>query len=63
MKNIAARKRKQVPDDYLIIGIDLHKKKHAAVVITQDTTLDKCKFDNTSEGLEIMLDRVIVEMV
>ena len=64
MQNTAARKRKQVPEGYLIIGIDPHKKKHAAVAITQDfTTQARFKFDNTREGLEMMLDRVRVEMV
>ncbi len=49
MKNTAARKLKQVPEGYLI-RIDPHKKKHAAVAITQDfTTRDKFKFDNTRE--------------
>jgi hypothetical protein len=36
MKNTAARKRKQVPEGYLVIGVDPHKKRHAAVAITQD---------------------------
>jgi len=64
MENTAARKRKQVPEGYLIIGIDPHKKRHAAVAITQDlTTRDKFKFDNTKEGLEIMLRRARTEMV
>jgi hypothetical protein len=64
MKNTAARKRKQVPEGYLIIGVDPHKKRHAAVAITQDfTTRDKFRFDNTREGLEMMLDRAKVEMV
>ncbi len=37
----------------MIIGIDPHKKKHAAVAITQDFTIrDRFKFDNTREGLE-----------
>jgi transposase len=64
MENTAARKRKQVPEGYLIIGVDPHKKKHAAVAITQDfTTRDKFKFDNTREGLETMLRRVRTEMV
>ena len=35
MENTAARKRKQVPEGYLIIGIDPHKKRHAGVAITQ----------------------------
>jgi len=64
MENTLARKLKQVPEGYLIIGIDPHKKKHAAVAITQDfTTRDKFKFDNTREGLEIMLRRARTEMV
>jgi transposase len=64
MKNTAARKRKQVPEGYLVIGVDPHKKRHAAVAITQDfTTQAKFKFDNTREGLEMMLDRAGVEMV
>lgn len=64
MENTAARKLKQVPEGYLIIGVDPHKKRHAAVAITQDlTTRDKFKFDNTREGLETMLRRVRTEMV
>ena len=64
MENNAARKRKQVPEGYLVIGVDPHKKRHAAVAITQDfTTQAKFKFDNTREGLEAMLDRAKVEMV
>jgi len=64
MENTAARKRKQVPEGYLVIGIDPHKKRHAAVAITQDfTTRDKFKFDNTGEGLETMLRRARTEMV
>jgi len=53
MRNNAAMKRKQVPEGYLVVGVDPHKKRHAAVAITQDfTTRDKFKFDNTREGLE-----------
>jgi transposase len=66
MKNTAARKRKQVPEGYLVIGVDphKHKKRHAAVAITQDfATQAKFKFDNTSEGLEMMLDQARAEMV
>lgn len=64
MENTAARKRKQVPERYLVIGVDPHKKRHAAVAITQDfTTQAKFKFDNTREGLEMMLDRARVEML
>jgi len=64
MENTAARKRKQVPEGYLVVGIDPHKKRHAAVAITQDfTTRDKFKVDNTREGLEVMLRRARMEMV
>jgi len=64
MKNTAARKRKQVPEGYLIIGVDPHKKKHAAVAITQDFTIrDRFKFDNTREGLEFLLRRIRIGMV
>ena len=64
MQNTAARKLKQVPEGYLIVGVDPHKKKHAAVAITQDFTIrDRFKFDNTREGLEFLLRRVRAEMV
>jgi transposase len=64
MKNTAARKRKQVPERYLVIGVDPHKKRHAAVAITQDFTAQaKFKVDNTREGLETMLGRARAEMM
>jgi transposase len=64
MENTAARKRKQVPEGYLIIGVDPHKRRHAAVAITQDFSIrDKFKFDNTREGLETLVRRVRMEMV
>ena len=64
MKNTAARKRKQVPEGYLVIGVDPHKKRHAAVAITQDFTAQaKFKVDNTREGLETMLGRARAEMM
>jgi transposase len=64
MENTAARKRRQVPEGYLVIGVDPHKKRHAAVAITQDFTIhSKFKFDNAREGLEMMLDRARAETV
>jgi len=64
MENTAARKLKQVPEGYLIIGVDPHKKRHAAVAITQDFAIRaKFKIDNTREGLEMMLRRARMEMV
>jgi len=64
MQNNVARKRKQVPEGYLIIGIDPHKKRHAAVAITQDFSLrDRFKLDNTREGLEFLLRRAKMQMM
>jgi transposase len=64
MQNTAASKRKQVPEGYLVVGVDPHKKRHAAVAITQDfTTQAKFKVDNSREGLEAMSDRAKGEMV
>ncbi|QNT75728.1 IS110 family transposase [Dehalogenimonas etheniformans] len=64
MQNTAARKVRQVPEGYLVIGIDPHKSKHAAVAITQDFTIrDKFKFENAMEGFELLLRRVRTEMV
>jgi len=64
MQNTAARRLKQVPEGYLVVGVDPHKRRHAAVAMTQDFTVQaKFKFDNTREGLEMMLDRARVEML
>jgi len=64
MKNSAARKLKQVPKGYLVMGVDPHKKRHAAVAVTQDfTTHSKFKFNNSREGFEIALERARAEMV
>jgi len=64
MKNSTARKLKQVPKGYLVMGIDPHKKRHAAVAMTQDfTTHSKFKFNNSKEGFEVALERIRAEMV
>jgi transposase len=64
MKSTAARKLRQIPEGYLVIGVDPHKKKHAAVVITQDFTPHaRFKFSNSREGLEMMLQRAKAEMI
>ena len=56
MKSTAASKLRQIPQGYLVIGVDPHKKTHAAVSITQDFTIHaKFKFSNSMEGLEMML--------
>jgi transposase len=64
MKNSAAKKRKQVPSGYLVVGVDPHKKKHASVFMTQDFTAQgKLKFDNSREGFEMVLERARTEML
>ena len=63
MKNSAANKLRQVTPGYLIVGVDPHKKKHAAVAMTQDFTIRcKFKFNNAREGFIMALDRVREEM-
>lgn len=64
MKNSVARKLRQVPAGYLTIGIDPHKKKHAAVAITEDLMVrTKFKFANSRAGFEQMLEDVRAEMI
>jgi len=64
MKSTVAREPRQVPEEYLVIGVDPQKKRHAALAITQDfTTRAKFKFDNTREGFEMVLERARMEMV
>jgi transposase len=59
MKNSTARKLEQIPTNYLIVGIDAHKKKHAAVIKTPDAfTRAKFKVDNSRPGFEELLERV-----
>ena len=55
MENTAGRKRKQVPEEYLIKGIDPHKKKHAAVAIAHR---DMGSFLNLSFSLSATLHMV-----
>jgi transposase len=64
VKNTLAEKLKQVPEGYLIVGIDPHKRKHAAVAMTQDfATRDKFKFNNGQEGMELLLSRTREQML
>jgi transposase len=63
MKNSTARKIKQIPAGYLVVGVDPHKKKHAAVAMMQDAMV-QCKFkvDNSKLGCEELIERARVEM-
>ena len=63
MKNTTAEKRKQIPKGYLIVGIDPHKKKHAAVAITQDFVA-KLKYarvwgSGKHDGLMVKRDHIL----
>ncbi|MBM4463864.1 MAG: IS110 family transposase [Chloroflexi bacterium] len=64
MKNRAARKLKQVPAGYLIVGVDPHKKKHAVVAINEDLVVQtKFKFVNSRNGFDEALEKARLEMV
>jgi transposase len=64
LKNSAADKLRQVPEGYLVVGIDPHKSKHAAVAMTQDFTVKfKLKFNNSREGFIEVLERVKSEIL
>ena len=58
MKNSTARKIKQIPAGYLIVGVDPHKKKHVAAAMTQDARV-QCKFkvNNSRAGCEELIER------
>ncbi len=59
MQSTRALKLKQVPVGYLIVGIDPHKRKHAAVVMGQDLVVHgKFKVLNSRQGYEEILERV-----
>lgn len=64
MKNSAAKKLRQVPDGYLVVGIDPHKKKHAAVAITGNLMVRaKFKFTNSGAGFGQALENARAEMI
>jgi len=63
MKNSPARKLKQVSAGYLRVGVDPHKKRHAAVAMTEDLMVQsKFKFASSRGGFEEALERVRAEM-
>ena len=46
------------------MGVDAHKKKHAAVITTQDfTTHSKFKFSNSKEGFDMVLERAGADII
>ena len=63
MKNSTARKLRQIPAGYLIMGVDPHKEEHAAVAMTQDATVH-CKFKviNSRRGYEELVERAQAQM-
>ena len=64
MKDSTAKRLRQIPAGYMLVGIDPHKKKHAAVAMTQDAMVhSKFKFANTRQGYEDALQRVRSQML
>ena len=64
MKNSVARKLKQVPVGYLVVGVDPHKKKHAAVAINEDLVVQtRFKFPNSRDGFDEALEKARAEMI
>lgn len=58
MKNNTANKLKQIPEGYLIAGVDAHKKKHAIVLRTQDAVVhSRFQVSNSRWGFKELLDR------
>jgi len=52
-------KRRQVPGDYLVAGIDPHKKTYTMVLMTREgKVLISLKFDNSKAGFEHAVKRV-----
>ncbi|MFQ5827144.1 MAG: IS110 family transposase [Dehalococcoidia bacterium] len=64
MKNSTARKLRQIPAGFLLVGVDPHKKKHAAAAMTQDAVI-RCKFKvvNSRRGYEELVERTRAQML
>jgi len=63
VKNSTAKKLKQVPAGYLLVGTDPHKKRHAAVIMSQDAEVKrKFKFANTRDGFAEGLQHIVAEI-
>jgi transposase len=63
MKNSTAKRLAQVPQGYLMIGIDPHKKKHAAVVMDEKASIhQKFKINNSKSGFEELLKKLEVDV-
>ena len=57
-------KRRQVPDDYLVAGIDPHKKTYTMVLMTrEEKVLTSLKFDNSRSGFELACKKVDEQIV
>jgi transposase len=62
VKNSTARRLRQIPEGYLIVGVDPHKKSHVAVMMSQDAVVrKKLRFGNSRGSFEGMLGQVKVE--
>lgn len=59
MKNSTARKLEQLPKGALMVGIDPHKKRHAAVVMTREArVLERFQVATTAAGFGELCSRV-----
>ncbi len=59
-----AKKLKQIPTGYLTVGIDPHKRRHAAVAIAEDLTIrTRFKFMNSKSGFDEALGKCRSEMI
>jgi site-specific DNA recombinase len=57
MKNTAARKRKQVPEGYLIVGVDPRKKKYADDL---KSLLDETDLIESKAFLHSFVKRIVI---
>lgn len=63
MKDSTARKLRQIPPGYLLVGIDPHKKRHAVAIMTpQAMVLAKFKVSNSLDGFAHLCQRVDQEV-
>lgn len=59
MKGNTARKVRQIPEGYLRVGVDPHKRQHAVVVMTvRMQVMSKFKIGNSLEGFTQLCQRV-----
>ena len=64
MNSTTESKRRQVPDGYLVAGIDPHKKTYTMVLMTkEEKVLTSLKFDSSKNGFELAVKRVDEQII